>query len=221
MKKSIILKSTIFFLLFQISNEVKSQIPLEFLNPSFEGVPTSNIDTLAQKQLNWLDCSSIEFAHTPAYEVQPGYFDVELEAFHGDTYFSLVTRANGSYKGICQQLSDTLLRDSVYQFFIYLAKSSQFSSAPWIFDDPSAIDSHGKVAYNEDAILRVWGGVEPCTKDLFLYETEPVNHKYWKSYEVVFTALRSDIKYIIIEAYFPVDSKYTRSNLLIDFVHSK
>ncbi|MFN4081258.1 MAG: hypothetical protein ACK4NS_10180, partial [Saprospiraceae bacterium] len=62
-------------------------------------------------------------------DIQPGAYDVELKAWHGEKYVSLVVRDNGTREGIGQTLQGgTLRKGERYAFSLLLARSSTFNS---------------------------------------------------------------------------------------------
>jgi len=109
-----------------------SQTTIQFHNPSFEGIPKPGTRYIA----GWTDCSSIEFEGESPVDLQPGFFKVDLDPFHGSTYLGMVTKAYGVYESACQEMKSILIADSLYQFSIYLTKSSTFVS-PVPAEDPS------------------------------------------------------------------------------------
>jgi len=210
-----------------LSTSLNAQIPIEFKNPSFEGKPTVGsvkVDTYLKE---WIDCGHLEFPDESSFDIQPGFFEVEIKTLEGESFVGLVTRENGSYESLCQELDVYLIQDSIYQFSIYLAKSEEYKSIT-----PASIKASNDQPYrngkNEielmsfagNTILRVWGGTNKCSKEVLLFNSEEIDHDEWRQYDIEFIAPSNDIKFLSFEAYYPDDSIFTRGNLMIDYIVS-
>jgi hypothetical protein len=162
------------------------QIKME--NSSFEGEAQD-----ATTPVGWLEC---ELGTTP--DILPGPWGVYLEAVEGETYIGMITRRGGSWEALGQRLPEALEKDECYKMSMYLAHSKSYAG------------------YNENIILRIWGGNERCDKAQLLGETKPIKNQDWKKFTFEFNT-ENDIKYLIIEAYYDKSKKYTHNgNLLID-----
>jgi hypothetical protein len=155
-------------------------------NPSFEGVPED-----ARVPDGWHACGSYS---TP--DILPGPWGVYQEAYHGDTFLGLISREDGTWEHIGQQLPQALKKDECYTFSVKLARSS------------------GYVGYNKALKFRIWGGTKKCGKAQLLGHTVAISHTDWKSYRFNFFT-NDAYSHIIIEAYYVGKTPY-RGNLLID-----
>jgi hypothetical protein len=168
----------------------KTERPLFYLkNPSLEGRSGEG-----SVPIDWLGCGG-----NSTSDVLPGAWGVTTAAHEGKTFLGLVTREDGTWEMLSQQLSQPLLQGGCYQFTVFLAQSKQYAG------------------YNKQpACLRIWGGNRPCERKQLLCTSPPVGHAEWKAYELNFTA-QEQWQYITIEAYYqPGVLFYYRSNLLID-----
>ena len=213
-----------------VSLSLNAQIPLDFKNPSFEGRPTAGRDNTYLS--GWMDCGSREFPEESSFDIQPGFFKVILQPKDGLTYAGLVTRANGSYESLCQELGEFLIKDSTYLFSIHLAKSVMHKSVnmtAWNAIQSSSLTKSEKkkkeaevelVPFTENTILRVWGGTDKCSKDELLFTSKEISNTDWEEYNIEFIAPSNNVKVITFEAYYPDDSIFSRGNLMIDYIQS-
>lgn len=203
------------WLLLVICSTLHAQLPVHFYNPSFEGVPLPSSRLIK----DWTDCGSLEFYQESPPDLQPGSFGVTLFPLDGNSYLGMVTRSNGTYESVGQYLVAPLLKDSLYQFNIYLAKSEDYVSAS-PNQKPNTKEFSKKnvelINSNKNTILRVWGGPYECYKDELLYQSQEIGHEEWAEYVIEFVPKSSGIKFISLEAYFPDDFNFTRGNLMID-----
>ena len=157
-------------------------------NASFEGEPQD-----ATTPIGWLEC---ERETTP--DILPGYWGVYKEAYDGDTYVGLITRSNGTWEAIGQRLKSSLKKGQCYSFSLQVAYSELYAG------------------YNEPIKLRIWGGDKRCEKTQLLGETKIIDHEEWKLYPFKFKP-QDRIRYIIFEAYYNEDKKFTHNgNVLLD-----
>ena len=91
-------------------------IPLR--NPSFEGIPKC-----CEAPKGWHDCG-IE-GESPT-DVQPGSFQVKMEANEGNTYLGMVARDNGTVEAVGCRLLGELKANETYRFSIWLAHSPEY-----------------------------------------------------------------------------------------------
>lgn len=237
---------SLFIFLFTLS--LNAQIPIEFYNPSFEGTPRKGRLKANTYLSGWSDCAHNEFPEESSFDIQSGFFEVETAPVDGNTFVGLITRANGSYESICQELYELIVKDSTYQFSIYLAKSEEYESPTRAsFEEvkkqsakkidekgrkrkkrkkrekanESNQDNRAEIVYkqfNENTILKVYGGIDKCSKDELLFTSKEISHNNWKEYIIEFVSPSNNIKFISFEAYFPDDSVFTRGNLMIDYI---
>lgn len=156
-------------------------------NASFEGNPQD-----ATTPAGWHPC---ELGTTP--DILPGFWNVYTEASEGETFIGLITRDDGSFESIGQRISVPLKKEECFNFSIDLARSKTYE------------------LYNQPIKLRVWAGNSKCDRSQLILETNRIEHSDWKTYQIRFTS-KSEINYLIIEAY-DKEGRYTKKgNILID-----
>lgn len=201
----------IFFLVLP-SFELLGQSDVVILNPSFECDKKDRLTFNRVKLENWLDCSRTKFSDESGFYIQPGFFDVNKKAKHGETYIGLVTRENGTYQSICQKLDKGLKKDSSYNINIYLSKSDKYESK-------LSSDLNNKIySYTNPIILRVWGGKSYCEPEALLFQTNPIIHSDWKEYTLVIKP-KLDHSHITLEAFYPNKDEHIRGNILLDAIN--
>jgi len=186
MKKIFLFVSCSFFLL----TNGKSQI---LSNPSFEGpIEASTVPP------SWFSCNEYS---TP--DTQPGFWNVNTSASHGNTYISLVTRgasgeSNDNRIEAIGAALNNMQNNSCYNFSIDLAYSDSFS---W-----------SVLRYNKPTILNIWVGNNPCDKDKLIFSSPEIAHTDWRTYNF---NLSGSYGYIIIEPNYVGSDNYY-GNILID-----
>ncbi len=175
-----------FICFFFFSIGLIAQITLE--NPSFEGDAQD-----ATVPIGWHPCAK---GTTP--DILPGFWGVYTEPSEGETFLGLISREDGSFESIGQQLSQPLEK-ACYTFSIDLAYSRSYSG------------------YNMPLQLKIWGGKTKCAKSQLLVETEFIEHDDWKTYDLSFIVKKKNINYIIFEAQ-PAPGVFFayKGNILID-----
>ena len=167
----------------------------ELLNPSFEGQPG-----FARTPAGW---GPLGVASSP--DTQPGAWNVSLPASHGLTYLSMVCRGNSIidsyYWESCMQALDNPLKAGTdYRYSIDLAFAKEFQA--------------DIIPFDRSASMRVWGMNSTSQNKELLWESGPVPHTTWKTYD--FTAQpKIDMDYLVFEAHYASFPKYN-GNILID-----
>ena len=159
---------------------------IKLSNPSFESQSKEN-----NYPANWDVCGKYS---TP--DMQPGIWGVSKEAAHGSRFLGLTVRTDNTWEYLGQPLSEPLEAKGCYKFSMSLAKAMAYSG------------------YSKPVKVRIWGGMDKCTKNQLLGETEAIQHTEWKKYDFIF-APNKKVKYLTIEAYF-VGSEPYKGNVLID-----
>lgn len=163
-----------------------AQIPLD--NASFEDEAGAEITPTG-----WLKCKK---GTTP--DILPGSWGVYTEPSDGETYIGLITRFDKTWESIGQRLAKSMDKDMCYSISLDLAHSKTYNN------------------YNNPVKLRVWGGQTRCSRGQLLWQSDLIEHTYWKTYEFDFKP-NATFNYIIIEAYFPDDNPTPyRGNILLD-----
>lgn len=174
-------------------SNLTAQLPPAFrlLNAGFEGEPAD-----ATLPVGWLTSTP---GTTP--DILPGYWGVYQEAVEGNTYLGLITRPNGSWEAIAQQLPRRLAAGECYQMSVDLAHSLTYSG------------------YSGPLRFRLYGGKNRKDRSYLLYESPVVDHSSWKTYFMQFT-LSQDVDYFIIEAFYDEAPFNYPGNILIDNISS-
>lgn len=160
-------------------------------NPSFEDEPSD-----ATVPMGWFPCS---MGTTP--DIAPGPWGIDIEAEEGETYVGLITRTDGTYEAIGQRIGKTLQKEDCYSFTIAAAACDTYSG------------------FNNRIQFRIWGGTKKCKRSQLLYESDLVDYDEWKEHKIEFTPEKK-LKYIIIEAYHPVDKTPVKGHVLFDNISS-
>ena len=176
--------------LFTLLGALSGYAQIPLQNASFEGEPQD-----ATTPIGWLEC---ERETTP--DILPGYWGVYKEAYDGNTFVGLITRNNGTWEAIGQRTKKPLKKGQCYSISLQAAFSRIYAG------------------YNEPVRLRIWGGANRCEKSQLLGETKPITHEEWKFYSFKFEPKKT-LKYIIFEAYYNTDKKFTHNgNILLDAI---
>lgn len=176
--------------------------PVLLTNPSFEDIPQHS-----QPPSGWYFCGPI--GESPP-DVHPnGYFKVEHEAHHGDTYVGMVTRDNGTWEAIGQRLEIPLEVGQCYQFSIFLAQSATYQSASRSTGDFALFTTPVK--------LRIWGSTQNCKRTELLAVSKAIEQETWTRYTFLFQPQQS-LTHLLLEVYYQdqQDEPYN-GNLLMDF----
>ena len=175
----------IFFLYLSVA--LHGQVILN--NPGFEDTPQD-----ATTPQGWLAC---EPGTTP--DILPGFGGVNLLPVEGQSFVGLITRKDGSFESIGQQLYPTLTKNKCHEFYIHLAKSRRY------------------VGYSKAIQVRIWLADERCEKSQLVYTSPVIKHKKWKRYHVEFTP-EQDASYILIEVF--TEDQGKKGHVLIDGISS-
>jgi hypothetical protein len=181
---------------------LNAQEPIYLKNPSFEMDRTQSGVTPSY----WINLGN-DLESPP--DIQPGLFDVVLRAHEGERYVGLVVRDNNTVEGIGQDLTEPILRDSVYQFSVHLARSPRFASLS---------RTTGEVAaYQTAVVLQVWGYNSYTQQRELLAESTPVTHTQWLPYVFEFSPASADYNRLeLMAAYDAAVGKPYNGNLMID-----
>jgi hypothetical protein len=194
------MKSLVSIIILVLAVTLSSQNIIELGNPSFEGIPGCCVPPD-----QWETCEKKEFS-TP--DVQPGEYEVEIEAIDGETYLGLVTCDNNTWEFVSQQLSSPIKEDHKCSFSIYLAQSSELID---FSNETGELEN-----YDVPIKLRIWGCRNNCTKSELLAESPLIDHEEWLEYEFVFNP-RETYDFITFEAFYktPTLNSYN-GNILLD-----
>lgn len=175
---------------------------LTFDNPSFEGTPAHSTTPN-----EWENCG---FPNESPPDIQPSFtFLVSTTPYEGKTYLGMVVRDNDSWESVGTRLSAPMVKDQPYEFQISLARSLSYMSQSRKSDQPAN--------YITPVKLRIWGGLDICSRDVLLAESPLVKHSEWGRYTFNFQSSLEDIQFIVLEVYYE-SSKVEpyNGNLLLD-----
>ncbi len=164
-------------------------------NPSFEGPPGPS-----RMPPDWEACGQ---GSTP--DTQPGSWNVFTAPASGKSYLSMICRGKGvpfpeKWEWCQQKLDQPLEKNKCYYYTLDLARSATFASAGlWFIGEVN---------------LRLWGGKEACNPQTLLWESGPVGHTQWETYEIILSPEKSH-NYFFLEAYYQGTHVYS-GNVLID-----
>lgn len=135
-------------------------VPLEVINPGFEGPPGQHITPNP-----WSTCGI-----TP--DTQPGFWGVSLPPSEGNSYVGFVYGSSSWQEGASQQLSGNMVAGVQYDFTIDLSAT------------PAA---GGGINPNSFCHMEVWAANSICTLTELLWSSPTVTHYGWQTYNVSIT----------------------------------
>ena len=190
---------TILLILFHLRGFGQDALALQ--NPSFEAgervccaIPPGWMDMGADKE-------------SPP-DIQPGSFNVVMQAQDGKQYLGLVVRDNNTWEGVGQKLDGFLKKDSAYRFSVYLGRSNAYQSMSRIT---------GKEAnFNAPTILKIWGVNSETREEELLAESSAVSHSQWTLFTFTLSPTAADFDEIDLMAYYAPGFEQKNGNLLID-----
>jgi gliding motility-associated-like protein len=156
-------------------------------NPSFEGPQGSTSPS------PWFACNSFS---TP--DTQPGSWGVTKAASDGNTFISLVTRADNTVEAIGAKLNG-IAANRCYNVSLDLASSDELT-----FDN----------IYYTPVILKVWLASSQCQKSQLIWASPLVNHTNWQTYNFNFMVGNSGLNYLMLEVNYGGPTPYFGSMLL-------
>ena len=180
---------------------VQAQKTIRLHNPSFEwDNPQAGLTPGG-----WMNMGSD--AETPP-DIQPGWFEVKMEAQDGEKYVGLVVRDNNTWEGIGQKLDGWLKKDSTYTFSLYLSRSINYQSVSRV--------TGAEVNYKSPTILKIWGVNTRTLEEELLAESITVSPSVWTRYTFTLKPGTADFDEIDLMAYYAPGMEGKNGNLLID-----
>lgn len=142
---------------------------------------------------DWNSCSK---GGTP--DILPGVWEVNTPAADGTTYLGLITRSDGTWESIGQQLSSPVVPEECHTFSLELARSATY------------------VNFNLPIKLKVYLGNGLCDKAQLVGESNNIISEEWTKKEFSFIP-ESPYTHLILEAYYGNGIYiYYNGNILID-----
>jgi hypothetical protein len=169
-------------------------------NPSFEGPRGPSL-----LPAPWEACGQ---GSTP--DTQPGVWNVHTVPATGQSYLSLICRGDGvpfpnKWERCQQELARPLEQGICYLYSVDLARSASFSAG-----------GHG---FSRQASFRIWGGKNSCEANELLWESGPVTHTDWRTYEVILWPQEGTYSFLLVEAYYALPTHYSGNLLVDDFMY--
>jgi outer membrane protein OmpA-like peptidoglycan-associated protein len=193
-------RTGLFLLFFVLSASLlRAQITTEkeihwTANPSFEDTPGPG-----KVPKGWTNCSPPE---TWAPDVQPGYFKVKSKPTNGASYLTLMVYDNDTYNAVGQKLTESLAKDSCYEFSVDVCRDSCFKKS---------VKTGELTTYSIPVVVRIWGGNKPCERAEMLFETPVVINYRWLGFNFRVSPTKNSYSYLMIEAYYKTPLIYTYS----------
>ena len=168
-------------------------------NKSFEGKPQA-----AVLPPYWTDGGFVQ--QSPS-DTQPGFFGVDLPPSEGESYVGMVTREDGTWECIYQQLLSPMEKNKCYRFSIDIAFFPYYRRR--------SADSIPQAGYNRPVEFRIWGSNNLSQREDLLAISSPIDHANWRKYTF---DINPDDKYnhLVFEAYYTDDQLNYVGNLLLD-----
>lgn len=208
------------FLLFQfIPSLTFAQQIIGLSNPSFEDEPRkgsgyTNIKNAKRNNIiGWYDCGIINFPNETAPDIhgeRSEYWNIQIIPNDGSSFLGLVVRDNDTWESVSQELRVYLNSGNCYHFTIDLSMSNSYMSGSRLNND-----NVPNYSYNTPSVISIWGGDTYCEKKELLYESLPIDHQDWRTYEIIFEPITS-MKHFTIEAYYKNEDNSYNGNILID-----
>lgn len=217
------LKTIFLFCIILNSQLVFCQDTIFLKNPSFEGMARKGVPG-GPGIKGWKDCGTILFANTSPPDLLPDYsyvlpaWGVTTIPNDGDTYLSMVVRAEHSWEYISQELSAPLQAGKCYSMSAMLAMSDSYSSPTKAsqlaaYKNPSQIMKEG---FSNPVMLVIWGGRDDCERFEILAESGDVSNADWKAFEWTLTP-HENYTFITIEAYYSkLSGEHYNGHILVD-----
>lgn len=143
-----------------VYSQCNELIPLEVINPGFEGPTGPHITPNP-----WSTCGI-----TP--DTQPGSWGVTQPASEGNTYVGFVYGSASWQEGASQQLSGSMQAGVQYDFTIDLSATPA---------------SGGGINPNSFCSMEVWGANAICQKTQLMWSSPVITHYGWQTYNVSIT----------------------------------
>lgn len=190
-------------LLFLVQNSIAGQEVIRLLNPSFE---FDSPNQPGQLPMFWENFGS---ASESPPDLQPGFFECEVEPFDGHTSVGLVVRDNGTVEAIGQKLEKPLTAGHVYHLSVALMRSPKYFS--------QSRKTGAYVNFNEPVALMIYGiGQENAENAIVLAKSEMIANEFWEVHHFDLRITEFDCHSLVFRAAYPNKDAFCNGNLMID-----
>ena len=189
-------------------------------NGSFESIPEDH----NTKLYPWVDCGLIFFPRESppdSHSSRSKQFNVKHDAIHDDRFLSMVTRDNGTWESISQELDKPLRAERKYLWKMYLATSRDLQSISALLRDrirqkPNQVGFPlEEMKFDSPTRIFILGGSEPCQEEEILYHSPVIDHQEWKMYKIKLEP-KTDISSIKLGVIYGNLTRETNGNILFD-----
>jgi len=192
-----------------------AQETIRLQNPSFEDMPHRGSPS-GPPIRGWHDCGLSKFPSESPPDIHPvadNAWAVTMDAYDGNTYLGIVTRANDTYESLSQALTTPIQGGVCYSFKAFVARSQDYKSAT---SRTQQLGTNELENFVRPAVLLIWGGNYFCDKAELLGESPAISNENWKQYKFTFQPQKTH-KYITIEAFYktPILEAYN-GHVLVD-----
>lgn len=209
----------LFILILSSFNSFSQDTLVLIANPSFEEEPRKGSyydNTLSAKRnkiKGWYDCGVLKFPNETAPDIHGGnskLWSNQHQPSEGNSYIGLVVRDNFTWESVSQELDKYLKSGFCYRFTIDISMSNSYLSGSRLYKDDKPTYS-----YNNPSVLSIWAGDGYCERKELLFETIPIDHEDWRTYEIIFQPI-TNMKHITFEAYYIDEDNPQNGNILLD-----
>lgn len=122
----------VLFIFFSLMSYAQMDV-IELSNPSFEETPRKG--GAMKGIIGWYDCGILNFPKESAPDIHPGgFWNVDKEAYDGETYLGLVVRDNDTWESVSQRVyleeenGNKLLAGNCYSFSMAVHRAEEYIS---------------------------------------------------------------------------------------------
>lgn len=198
---------------------LNAQEVIHISNPSFEANRRTNRESSDTTYVlrGWINSGFNNESPPNIHTANDNLFDVNTTPDHGDFFMGLVTRHNGSYEGVYQQLPKFLKKEKQYSFSISLCTSEKLKSA--VRNQKLRRNKLFKLCnFNEGAVFRIQASNSKTKENEVLAMSEVVWNTEWKKYDFTFSP-NANYDIFILEVFFDSEEgeeRFRNANILVD-----
>ncbi len=192
-----------YFLSFTLLSTVKAQLSIPFPNASFEEnhAPSST-------PRGWFNCIFDGQSNIDIHGKNTLYYDVEEEAYEGENFIGMVTRATGTFETLGCRLPRKITAGQTYFLKFHTNRSTTYHC--------NTSTTKREFAYfNSPVQVYIYGGGDDCTMEEILAITPSNEANGWQKQGLVLKPSK-DFSHIFFSAYYPDPENPGNGNVLID-----